>query len=222
MTGRRSLLRDQRAATAAEFALVLPLALLFLFGIIDAGRYVWALNQYEKAVQVGTRYAIVTDIVPPGLNTADFSGIDCGGTSTSTGSQICQDALGTISCSKPGQTVQCSCVQTGAGAKSCPSLGTPNGAAFTNIVSSMRAVAPSIGDEDVVVRYSGSGIGYVGDSSTSTFDDDVQLTDVAPLVTVEVTGVKFRPMSLLGFGVGMPTFRYSLTLEDGDGTAAYY
>lgn len=218
----RSFLSDQHAAAAAEFALVLPLALLFLFGIIDAGRYAWALNQYEKAVQIGTRYAIVTDIVPPGLNDADFSGITCDGTATSTGSRICQDALGTISCSKPAGTLRCDCVQTVVGAKSCPPLGTPNGTAFTAIVDRMQAVAPGLDESKVIVRYSGSGIGYVGDSSTSTFDNDVDLTDVAPLVTIEIAGQQFRPMSMLGLGVGMPTFRYSMTMEDGDGTKAFY
>ena len=56
-----SLLRDRSAASAAEFALVLPLLLLFLFGIIDAGRFMWEYNRAEKATQVGARVAVVTD-----------------------------------------------------------------------------------------------------------------------------------------------------------------
>lgn len=217
----RHFLRDQVAASGAEFALVLPVALLFLFGIMDVGRYAWALNQYEKAVQVGARYAIVTDIVPTGLNTADFSGIDCGGsTTTTTGSQICQDALGTISCDKASGTLSCDCDAAADAVGACD--GTPNTTAFANIVGKMRSVDPEIDERNIVIRYSGSGIGYVGDSSTSTFDDDVDLTDAAPLVTVEVAGQNFRAMSLLGSQMALPTFRYSLTLEDGDGTIAYY
>ena len=41
----RHLLRDEGGASAAEFALVLPLLLILLFGTIDVGRYVWSLSQ---------------------------------------------------------------------------------------------------------------------------------------------------------------------------------
>ena len=44
----RAFLRDRRGASAAEFALVLPLFLLFLLGTIDAGRYIWAVNEAER------------------------------------------------------------------------------------------------------------------------------------------------------------------------------
>ena len=55
------LILDRRASSAAEFALVLPAALLLLFGIIDVGRYAWQLNEYEKATQMGARHAVMLD-----------------------------------------------------------------------------------------------------------------------------------------------------------------
>ncbi len=58
--------RDRRGASAAEFALVLPLLLLLLFGIIDAGRFLYETNRAEKATQMGARYAIVTNVIPAG------------------------------------------------------------------------------------------------------------------------------------------------------------
>src|SRR5688572_18038525 len=68
-----NLFRDRRAASAAEFALVLPLLLLFLLGIVDAGRFMWEYNQAEKATQMGVRYAVVTDMVPQGLEDYSFA-----------------------------------------------------------------------------------------------------------------------------------------------------
>ena len=66
-----SLMRSDRAASAVEFAMVLPLLLLFLLGIIDVGRYMWALNTAEKATQMGARYAVVSDPVANVIKT-DF------------------------------------------------------------------------------------------------------------------------------------------------------
>src|SRR6476659_6342328 len=48
----RRLARCTSAASAAEMALVMPLLLLLLFGIIDAGRLMWEFNEAEKATQV--------------------------------------------------------------------------------------------------------------------------------------------------------------------------
>ncbi len=73
MNGALHLLRDRRGAGAAEFALVLPLLLLLLFGVIDAGRFMWEYNRAEKATQMGARYAVVTDPVIPALASYSFA-----------------------------------------------------------------------------------------------------------------------------------------------------
>ncbi len=52
--------------------MVLPLLILFLFGIIDVGRYMWTLNQVEKATQMGARMAVVTNMVPGGLAAQNY------------------------------------------------------------------------------------------------------------------------------------------------------
>jgi hypothetical protein len=66
----RRLLLDRTAASAAEFALVLPLLLVLLLGMIDVGRWLWTYNQGEKGVQLGARFAVVTNPLTSGLNSS--------------------------------------------------------------------------------------------------------------------------------------------------------
>jgi Flp pilus assembly protein TadG len=214
----RKFLADPSAATAAEFALILPVALLFLLGIIDIGRYAWAMNRLEKAVQVGTRYAVATAVVPTGLATTSYVGFNCGSGALLAGQTICKDALGKITCTKPTSTVTCACVATGLSG-SCPSMTPVNTAAFNNVVTRMRVIAPAIAASNVSVSYSGSGIGYAGDPATD--DAGNALSDISPIVTVQIDSLRLRSFSLLGFGIRLPSFRYSQTLEDGEGAKAY-
>ncbi len=216
----RSILRHEGAAAAAEFALVLPVALMLLLGTIDIGRYVWSLNRMEKAVQFGTRYAVVTDIIPEGLNAETYGAFACDGGPQVVGNTICQEALGTITCSKPASAVSCACVPSSAGSTSCPSdMATVNSTAFDNIVRRMQVISAGVNGSNVRVRYSGSGIGFAGDPNEDDLGAD--LSEISPIVTVEVVSARFRSMSLLGAGITLPSFRYSQTLEDGDGARAY-
>lgn len=49
--------RDQRGASAAEFALMLPLMLVLIFAGLEAGYYVFTEHKVIKAVREGSRYA---------------------------------------------------------------------------------------------------------------------------------------------------------------------
>ena len=69
----RFLIGDQRGASAAEFALVVPVLLIVLFGTIDVGRYAWNLSQAEKATQTGARWAVATDMIASGLYSYSFA-----------------------------------------------------------------------------------------------------------------------------------------------------
>jgi len=208
----RAFLRDERGAAATEFALVLPVALLFFFGIIDAGRYAWAINRLEKAVQMGTRTAVVTNIVAADLNTADYTGFECpaldadGNPTTrpiKAGDTICAEAVPVVTCN----------------ATSCDDGGTFNSDAFNRILGRMRVVDPSLRGDEVTITYSGSGIGYLGDPAKD--DDGNDLADAAPVVTVSVNRAMLRMLFLLGGRVPLPDFSYSQTLEDGEGVVSY-
>lgn len=219
MKSQRSFAREEVGATAAEFALVLPAALLFLLGIIDVGRYAWAINRLEKAVQVGARYAVATTIVPAGLNAQDYVGFNCGSGALNAGDTICRDALGTITCTDASGSVSCACVPS-ALSGSCPSdMTTVNNSAFTNIVARMKVIAPTLSPANVTVKYSGSGVGYAGDPNKD--DSGNPLSQVSPIVTVQVSSLRLNAISLLGAGIKLPSFQYSQTLEDGDGSVAY-
>lgn len=196
--------RDKSAASAAEFVLILPVAMLLLFGIIDVGNYAWTLNKYEKATQMGARYAVVTDVVSPGLADATYVGSTSCGAALRAGDRICREALGTLECSSTG----CQCL-----VGVCPSGTLSNAAAFNGLVTRMRVFEPNITAGSVRVAYRGSGIGFAGDPNKP---------EIAPLITVRIANARYNTITLspLGVSVPLPDFSYSLTLEDGEGAAS--
>jgi len=61
--------RRSRGQGIAEFALVIPIFLVMLFGIIDLGRVIWANDALANAAREGARYASVTGETYPALTT---------------------------------------------------------------------------------------------------------------------------------------------------------
>lgn len=198
------LLRDSRAASAAEFALVLPLMLLLLLGMLDVGRLMWTWNRAEKATQMGVRYAVVTDPVPSGLYDYNFVG-DNG---LAAGDTIEATAYGSMSCSKPASNVTCIC------SGSCPwgatAVSTTSGP-FQKIYDRMQVFLPELAVDDIKVEYAPSGLGYAGDPTGP---------DISPLVRVSIDGLYFQPITLLLFNaqIKLPTFSSALTMEDAFGS----
>lgn len=198
----RRLRLDRSGASAAEFAMVLPLLILFLFGIIDGGRYLWEINKAEKATQAGARVAIVTDALDGGLASYSFVGKTYNGVTLTQGDLIPAAALGELRCTSAG----CTCVST------CPAVAAPGdyAARFERVWKRMHYMMPDISAGNVSVTYRGSGLGFAGDPNGM---------EIAPLVTVEVSGLKFRPLVLFNFAaIDLPAFRTTLTAEDSSGT----
>jgi hypothetical protein len=190
------------SASAAEFALLLPLFLLFFFGIIDAGRYAYTFNQGEKATQIGARWSVVTDPVATELATQTYVGSIIGGVTLTQGDRISIDALGLITCTE----ISCTCT-----ASPCPTTLTKNATPFSALLGRMQQIMPEIVASNLVIEYRGSGLGYAGDPNGM---------DVVPLVTVRLANMDFSPIILFGGTIGLPDFSYTLTMEDGAGTGS--
>lgn len=202
---------DTRAAGAAEFALVLPLFLIFLLGTIDAGRYAWDFNRAAKATQTGARWAVVTDVIPggdqdTGLKNYSFS-IDGG---LGNGSIVPIANFPGVVCTSTGGTASCQC-KSGGSCDFSVSVDANAQADWDALVGRMRQIYPAIQSDNVQVDYDWSGLGFAGDPNGP---------DVAPLTTVSLQNMEFQPLTLLLFGgtIGIPESAYSLTMEDGDGT----
>ncbi len=188
-------------AAGAEFALVLPLLILFLFGLVDVGRYMWTLNQLEKATQVGVRRAVVTNMVASDLGAKDFGSV------LGQGAVIPNSSFGQMHCDKSSGSLTCACDSN------CTGIGTTADAtAFASMVTRMAQIAPELKDTEVKITYTNSGLGYAGDPNGS---------DVSPIVTVSTRGnVPFAPLVLFGGSFNLPIQSASMTLEDASGTTS--
>lgn len=209
MSGRRASIRafveDRRAASAAEFALVLPLLLLLILGTIDVGLYAWQLNRAEKSTQIGARWAVATDMIASGLQGYSFA--SSGGIPQ--GTVVSASAFPGVTCQSSGAGASCTCAAGG----SCAFPLTASSTAFTALVNRMQQIDPHVSAANVVVTYGWSGLGFSGDPNGP---------DVAPLTTVSLRNMTYQPISTAIFGVqvSLPTFAYTLTMEDGSGTVS--
>ena len=197
-----SLWHDARASSAAEFALVLPLLLIFLLGIIDVGRLMWTWNQAEKATQMGARYAVVTTPVSSGLQNYNF--VSTGGVIP--GESVPTTVFGSMTCTSTNcnTCTGTACSQSG--------FKTTDTTAFSALVTYMKRYYPGISDNTKVqVTYANSGLGYAGDPNSLA---------VAPIVTVSLQNVSFTPTAFVLFkqAITLPPFQSSLTFEDGQGS----
>lgn len=197
------LIRDQSAASAAEFALVVMPFLIFLLGTIDVGRFIWMVNENEKAAQIGARWAVTTDMICTGLNDWSFA-VDQDPVILQ-GDPVPQSAFPGATFAG-GSATSCECMAGG----TCQFPMTVDTSAFNRLVARMQQIQPRLGPDNVEVEYAWSGLGFSGDPNGP---------DVAPMVTVRVVGLDFFPLLLANMtSIDTLGAEYSLSMEDGAGS----
>lgn len=96
MTTRRSRRNRSHAQALVEFALVVPWFFLLLFGIIEAGRFIFYYETLSNATREGARYAIVNGAntlgCPSGPPAPGSSGCDTSGANVS--ARVRQSGIG--------------------------------------------------------------------------------------------------------------------------------
>lgn len=198
----RTLLRDTRATTAAEFALIVPAFLMLFLGIIDIAMWMWAHNRAEKATQAAVRHAAVIDYVPAGLVTTNFAAAY----NIPSGNNIPVGTIAPITCGGPGGAT-------------CSSFGW-DGAAYAAILARAQQQFPNLTAANLRLRYEHVGLGYAGDPNGA---------DVSPVVTVEIVdngpdNRLFQPIFLSLFmpnGFNLTGIASSMTMEDGEGDISF-
>lgn len=168
------LLRREDGAAMVEGALILPVLILLLFGLMEISLYFWNANLASKAVQLGLRRAIVSDAVAVG------PGLDRGGSEAYweglTPGLRCFPA-GNAAGPCPQFSVQCD-LKTG-----CRCISGACGFQFAAarlgpILRAMQAVLPSVRPENVRIAYATNGLGYVGRPLPVPVDVTVSLLDM--------------------------------------------
>jgi Flp pilus assembly protein TadG len=109
--------RRRRGQALVEFALVLPILLLMIFGIVDAGRLIYTYNTVSNAARDGARVAIVnqsnfgtdtcdtTSTTAWPIGCAVTSGLELGLTAADV-SVSYRDATDSVACSDPNNPGQ--------------------------------------------------------------------------------------------------------------------
>ena len=144
--------RDRDGASFLEFTIVFPLLILTAFCTVDFAWIMFDWARANKAVQNGTRLAVVANPVAEGLNDLTYTvsemGNDCSG-ADGADAGVCD-------------TIETVCLPT-ADAGDCSHDDYPfSDDAFVPIFAEMQRVFPRLERENVQITYRTTGLGFVG------------------------------------------------------------
>ena len=196
---KRTSLRCDSGAITVEFVIVMTVFMVIVFFVIEVALAQFYWQTAEKAVQVGVRLAIVSDLAVPTYT--------CGNaTSGAIPATNCLCAGGSSGCvatplnggacdATPSNCASFTAVScTGAGCSATP---------FNYILARMQQMYPPIQAANVTITYAYSGLGFAGGPNI-------------PTVTITMSGVPLH----LGFVAGIPplanipTMSVTMTGED--------
>ena len=192
MSGNRSLRHGEKGGALVEFTAVFLLFITLLFGVIEFSYAFYQWNAATKAMQLGARYAAVSD--PVMLELPEIDGL----AATTPGEPL----VGTYDVVCVGKTEVCTC--TGS---ECPTNKTYVGGSMDGIVTSMDRVFPRITKDNITVRYQYTKLGYAGRPGGPV-----------PTITVSLDNLNFEFILLSAFftkdSIPMPSFATTVTGED--------
>lgn len=204
----RGLPRDQAGAVFAEFALLLPLLVVIVFGAVDFLYAFYQWNAAAKAVEVGARLAAVSDPVAAGLNRLSNQALMNGAIP---GAAIPGFV---VTCKERSCTCEGTCfglagnlfdaaamnrIVFGRGSSGC-------GDATSYDTTGMCDVLPSITPDNVVIVYRQTGLGYAGRPGGPV-----------PTITVSLQNMEFKFFFLSaipGMKIAIPPMTTTITAED--------
>ncbi len=181
---------DESGPALVEHAIVFPLFFVLVLGILEFGNVYSQVIRAEKATEVGVRFAVTSNIVATGVP-------DCGVATTEPPGTPCRLVAGSAAWSR-------TCT---AGDGSC------SAAAFSAIVTRMQAIYGRIAPANVVVEYTGTGLGFVGRGSPVPMVT-VRLQDMS--INFVVLGSLVRGLfgGMMGDSILLPAFASTLGGED--------
>ena len=210
MTGLRvrGLLRDEAGAVFAEFAILLPLIVVVVFGSVDFLYAFYQWNAAAKAVEVGARLAAVSDPVAAGISRLSNQAVINGavpGTAVPGFVITCKENNCVCEGTCPGlagnlfDATAMKRIVFGRGSALC-------GDATSYDTTGMCDVLPSITPDNVVIVYRQTGLGYAGRPGGPV-----------PTITVSLQNMEFKFFfltALMGMKIAIPPMTTTITAED--------
>jgi Flp pilus assembly protein TadG len=194
---------DQRGGVLVEAAVMIPIIFVFVLGAVDFLFAFYQWNAATKAVQLGARIAAVSNPVA-----SDVSAITGLGGGVNPGDPMTVGAFLTRTCF--GATASCTngtysaaamtTIVRGRGSNAC-------GDATSVYFAGMCDVFARVREENVVISYSATGLGYAG-----------RVGGPVPTITVSLQNLPFQFFflnALMGFGnINIPSMTTTITGED--------